>query len=204
MSALAHTIEIDLIPADYRAERALLRMLRRAGIVLLALVCIAAALAGGLRHAGAGVRDEIQRLDAVAAGVELQRAGVAALVIRKSTLETELAQLRSLRDPTAVTDSLKTVDRALSESGLWFLAWRFERVGPSAAGSSPGGETAARVQMSILGQAHDHAAVSGFVGSLLEQPEVEDVRILKTAGNGDTGVIDFELLVVTAPGNAPN
>jgi len=187
-------VEIDLIPADYRAERALLRMLRRAGIVLLALVCAAAALAGGLRHAAAGMRGEVQRLDAIAAGVELQRTSAAALAVRKSALEMELAQLRGLRDGTAITDSLATVDRALAERGLWFLAWRFERV------AAPG-EAGVRVQMSILGQALDHAAVSGFVGSLLEQPDVPEVRILRTSREGQTGEIGFELLVVVAPGS---
>lgn len=194
-------VEIDLIPADYRAERALLRMLRRAGIVLLALVCAAAALAGGLRHAAAGMRGEVQRLDAIAAGVELQRASAAALAVRKSLLEMELAQLRSLRDGTAITDSLTTVDRALAERGLWFLAWRFERVGAAGAGSPPGSDAGVRVQMSILGRALDHAAVSGFVGSLLQQPDVPEVRILRTSREGQTGEIDFELLVVVAPGS---
>ena len=194
-------VEIDLIPADYRAERALLRMLRRAGIVLLALVCAAAALAGGLRHAAAGMRGEVQRLDAIAAGVELQRASAAALAVRKSLLEMELAQLRSLRDGTAITDSLTTVDRALAERGLWFLAWRFERVGVAGAGSPPGSDAGVRVQMSILGRALDHAAVSGFVGSLLQQPDVPEVRILRTSREGQTGEIEFELLVVVAPGS---
>jgi hypothetical protein len=43
--------------------------------------------------------------------------------------------------------------------------------------------------------------VSGFVGSLLQQPDVPEVRILRTSREGQTGEIEFELLVVVAPGS---
>lgn len=206
MTALAQMAEIDLIPADYRSERAMLRQLRRAGIVLLALICVAATLGAGLRHATGVVRDEVMRLGAAAAAVELERSGIAGLTQRKAVLETELLQLRSLRSGTVITDSLQTVDRALSGGGqLWLLEWRFERLGaelPTATQGAAGNPPAARVQMTMIGQARHHAAVSDFVRSLLAQPGVEDVRILRTSRDGDAGEVDFELLAVAGDGGA--
>lgn len=208
MSAVAQMAEIDLIPADYRNERALLRTIRTVGIVVLALVCAAAALSGVLRHAAAGVRSEMQRLEATASLVNQQRSAIAGLAQRKAALKAKLSLLRGLRSNGAVAETLLTVGHAVPEASVWLLEWRFQRLGAVVAtipdGASdyfvvgdedPGTSRAVRVEMTIVGQAHDHSAVSAFVSGLLGAPGIEDVRVQRASREGGESAVEFELLI---------
>lgn len=210
MSTIAGMPEIDLIPADYRNERALSRTVRTVGIAVVALVCVAAALSGGLRNAAAGARAEAQRLDAAAAMANLQRTTIDALALRKGALEAELSLLEGLRRGVALEDLLGTVAGAAPAGSVWFLTWQFERLGAVVAAAPVGAEgffviedsagaqeaPAVRVQMTIAGQARDHAAVSAFVSGLQAQAGIRDVRVQRASRENIDGVVDFDLLVV--------
>ena len=52
--------------------------------------------------------------------------------------------------------------------------------------------------MTIRGQARDHQALSRFVRSLFEQPDINDVNVQKTSQSdyADRRVVDFSLTVV--------
>jgi hypothetical protein len=56
--------------------------------------------------------------------------------------------------------------------------------------------------MTIKGQARDHSALSGFVRRLFVQPEIDDVRILRTnlSRSNRADAVDFELAVVINTG----
>lgn len=214
MSELAHIAEIDLIPADYRSERALMRAIRTAGWAVLALVCLAGVLSGALRHAAAGVRSDVERLDAGAARVEAQRAAVAGLAQRKAALEAKVSLLEGLRRHAALGEILLSVNRAVPERQVWFLEWRYQRIGavvpvvPAgaesyfvAASATSGQDTGTvRVQMTIVGQARDHAAVAMFVSSLLGEPGIEEVQIRGVSREIGANTVDFEVLVVAHGG----
>lgn len=216
MTTLAQMAEIDLIPADYRNERALLRTVRMVGIVVLALVCIAATLSGVLRHAAGGIRTEVQRLDATAALVNQQRSIIAGLALRKGALESKMSLLAGLRRGAALEEILRSVGRAAPGDSMWFLEWRFERLGAIVPAAPAGAEAwfvvepqssvqaapAVRVQMTIAGQARDHAAVSAFVSSLLGEPGIEEVRVQRASRERNEGLVEFNLLVVADNGSA--
>ena len=216
MSALARMPEIDLIPADYRHERALVRVVRNVGIVVLGLVCSAAALSGALRHTVVDTRAEVQRLDAAASMVDLQRTTIAGLAQRKDALQSEVALLQGLRRGAALDELLATVTRAAPAGALWFLSWQFERLGAVVALASTGAENyfvvdaeraaqgppAVRMQMTIAGQARDHAAVSAFVSSLLEEPGIRDVRVQRASREQSDDLVDFDVLVVADSASA--
>ncbi len=109
-----------------------------------------------------------------------------------------------------------TIDRSLAGDELWFLNWRFRRAGVSVGPDQktrnsgyfvvmPQGEQQSASQawqiethMQIKGQAIDHSALSRFVKSLFEQPEIHNVRVLKTSLRryAATSVVDFDLAVV--------
>lgn len=215
MTGFAQTAEIDLIPADYRNERKLLRTVRTVGIVVLVLACAAAALAGGLRHAAAAVRTEVQRLEATAALVTQQRSTIAALALRKGMLEAKLSLLEGLRRDAGLEEMLSTVGTAAPADSVWFLEWRLERLGAVVAAAPAGamghfvvepdggqGAPAVRVQMTIAGQAQDHAAVAAFVSSLLSKPGIEEVRVQRASREHTDNVVEFDLLVVAQSGSA--
>jgi len=56
--------------------------------------------------------------------------------------------------------------------------------------------------MTIRGQALDYSALSGFVSRLLERPEIEDVRVLRSTlkKQRDSRLVEFNLAVTVANG----
>ena len=54
--------------------------------------------------------------------------------------------------------------------------------------------------MKISGRALDHAALAAFVARLVQQEEISDVRVLRTARRAGEvkPVVDFELAVAVA------
>lgn len=207
MSELAHIAEIDLIPADYRSERALMRAIRTAGWIVLAVVCTAAALGGTLRHAASEARVEVERLRVAAASVEAQRLAIAGLAQRRSALQAKLSLLEGLRRPAAPGEVLLAVNNAVPGDRVWFLEWRYRRLGavvpavPAGAegyfvtGTEPDGQGAVRAQVTIVGQARDHASVAGFVRELLGRPSIENVRIQGVSREIGADVVNFEVAI---------
>ena len=109
------------------------------------------------------------------------------------------------------------IDRAISAGDLWFVDWQFSRAGvvvnpkqqtlnsgyfivvPNKNASNAESEAwEIQTHLKIRGQALNHAALSVFVGRLLEQPQIYDVRIqqttLKRRTNGS--VVEFELAIM--------
>lgn len=216
MTTVAYAAEIDLIPADYRKKRALVRTVRTLAIICLALVCMAVILSGLLQNAAAGIRAEMQRLEATASSVNQQRSTIAALALRKEALESKLLLLQGLRRETEVERLLRTVGDAVPGDSIWFLEWRLERVGAIVAAALAGADEwfvverpssthtapAVRVRMTIAGHARDRAAVSAFVQSLKAEIGIEDVRVQRASRRQKNGLVRFDLLVVADSGSA--
>jgi hypothetical protein len=212
----AHMVELDLIPADYRNKRVLMRTLRTAAIVCLVLVCSAGFFSGVLQNSAAGTRSEIQRLDATAMLVNQQRATIANLALRKEALESTALLLKGLTTETALEKLLRTVGDAGSGASVWFLEWRVERLGAVVASSPPGAEDwfvierpgsaravpTVRVQMAITGQAGDRSAVSAFVRGLQAEAGIVDVRVQRASRPQNEDLVEFDLLVVADSSSA--
>lgn len=210
--------EIDLIPQDYRQLQRLRQGVLWLGIgALVALVLVAgskAALAYGIR----AQQRQIERMQAIEAAAIDQQTRIDRLRGEQEVLESRLTLLSSLRGGVAAREMLVAVDRAL-DGDVWFLDWSFRRAGelvenrpevadtgyflvvPQASEGEPERAWLMQTHMEIRAQAYDHAVLAGFVRRLIEQPEIEDVRILNTRVRPSEQVVDFELAIVVRSGS---
>lgn len=207
--------EIDLIPGRYRRS-----LLVRSWARILAISCatlIAALGVGkvGLVHKIREQEQDVQRLIIAKEAVQERTARLEKLRGEESSMEQRLAILSQLRGGVAARQMFLVVDRAL-DGNVWFTSWKFRREGEFVKndpdlvntgyfivvpkGSKKETERAWRMRahMEIHAQAVDHSALAGFVQRLLEQPEIEDVRILDTQVRRYTSVqvVGFELAVI--------
>ncbi len=207
--------EIDLIPSDYRRSTQLRTWLRNFALVYVGLLVVAGIARGGLAY-GVWVKNiEVERLSA-ARQIELaQEVQLKALREEKAQSVQRMGILASLRGGVAAKEMFEVVDRALDRD-VWFLDWKFRRAGelveadPEAVHTGyfivlprekkQEGERAwlMRTHMEIRAQAVDHSALARFVRTLVDQPEIEEVRVLKTRMHRYTvgEVVDFELALV--------
>ena len=207
--------DVDLVPGHYRRLQRLRATLRRSGIVaVLVLVCIGVAKAG-LVHGIQIKQRELGQLRTAKTGLLSQKAQVKGLELEKSDLERQLALLDGLRGGPAAKQTLLAVDRALN-GNVWFLSWSFRRTGelveeapetvntgyfivvPAQSSDEPERAWRLRSHMEIRAQAANHSALATFVRELVEQPEVEEVKVVNTRVHRYTSaqVVSFELAVV--------
>ena len=212
--------EIDLVPTEYRAELRGQTTLRWAlgSLVLLVLgLGVARGAVGSLEAARVA---EIRALDAAEALARERRARLNTLEADQARFQGQLAVLDGLRGGVQSTQVFFAVDRALRE-GIHFRDWSFRRAGqivsredgPTRQGyflvvpleaSVEGGERAWRLEthMEILGRARDHATLAGFVSRLVDEPLIEEVRVVqtRTSAAASASPVDFELAVVVRTG----
>jgi Fimbrial assembly protein (PilN) len=195
--------EIDLIPADYRAQRqreaALRTLAGLAGVVLLACLSVTS----GFAYAAGRVHGELAELELKRQRAEQQRVELSNLQGERARLEEQWTRLQTLRGEDDVGALFRLIDRTLPGDELWFERWELRRAvvgapapgGPAAMAPAAGSVSA---QMRIVGQARDHAALSRFVRALYESPEVRDVHLERTTLRRytTTSVVAFELAVV--------
>ena len=207
--------DVDLVPGHYRRLQRLRATLRRSGVVaVLVLVCIGVAKAGLVQGVQIKQR-ELGQLRTTKTGLLSQKAQVKGLELEKSDLERQLALLDGLRGGPAAKQTLLAVDRALN-GNVWFLSWSFRRTGelveeapemvntgyfivvPAQNSDEPDRAWRLRSHMEIRAQAADHSALATFVRELVEQPEVEEVKVVNTRVHRytSTQVVGFELAVV--------
>jgi Fimbrial assembly protein (PilN) len=194
--------EIDLIPADYRAQRQRESVLRTlgglAGIVLIAGLGVGS----GFAFAASRVHGELATLELKRQQAEQQRVELGNLQGERARLEEQWARLQALRGEDDIGTLFHLIDRTLPAGDLWFDRWELHRdvdeAAPAAASAAAPDGAAVRGQMRIVGQARDHAALSRFVRALYESPEVRDVHLERTTLRHYTqaSVVAFELAVV--------
>ena len=208
--------DIDLIPQAYHTRRWQSRWIMYTAILLAGLIGI---LATGTLAIGAATDNAqtnvaaLQRQQAITAQ---QRADLEKMGAEKAGLEGQFRLLSGLRSGAAAEKMFVTVDRALTGDDVWFLKWQFQRAGvvvdgeartvntgyfivvPEGVDQPAADDLRVQTHMTIQGQARDHSALSGFVRRLLEQTEIDDVRIRRTSLNrsNQSGVVDFDLAIV--------
>jgi hypothetical protein len=207
--------DIDLIPADYRRRLARLGQIKAHAVALVALALCCATAYAGLDYAQSQLKTEVDRLQQAKAITETQRADLERLHAEHARLSEQSRLQSGLSGGITAQRMFLVVDRALRDEEVWFTRWTFQRSGKSmdkAAEPLPTGyilmmpkgdgqadAKAWRIDthMTIHGQARDHAALSGFVGRLIEQPEVETAQLLNATLQRQTGsnTVEFELLV---------
>lgn len=208
--------DIDLVPSDYRRRLARLRQFKAHGWVGLALLVVCAGAWAGLGHAQRQLKGDVDRMQADKSITEAQRAELERLHGERARLLEEVRLQTGLTGGVTAQHTFLVVDRALRDQEVWFDRWTFDRSGkaqpkqaeavetgyllviPAREGQAEQRSEAWRIDthMTIDGQARDHAALSGFVSRLLEQPEVATAHLLNsTLQRPAGGLVKFRLLV---------
>lgn len=212
--------EIDLIPGAYRRKQQLLRRLRRIAYSSAGTLALILGAALFLQHENGILEDGLERLQHAKAISSQQRANLLDINQRKLEITQQYELLSGLRSGIAAVGMLRTVDRAMADAKVWFTDWSFRRAGSKARVSeaqpqlpgkylilmpraqAPAGSEAwvIETQMKIDGEALDHAALSGFVSRLVDQPEIQTVRVIRTETfqQQQRELIRFSLDVVVA------
>ena len=208
--------ELDLIPQDYRNTLKQRAMSRHFLITFVILNLVVLGASGLIVHLSQQAEARIRELKSQSAITEQQQAQLEQLVTQQAEYEQRWSLLRGLRAGAAVEDIFEIVDQALVSDDLWFVDWSFQRAGVVVEGEARGvetgyfvvvpangesGETPAwqvETHMVLEGRAIDHQALSTFVRSLFEQPDIKDVSVQRTSltdyANGR--VVSFDLTIV--------
>ncbi len=208
--------ELDLIPQDYRNQLKQRAMLRQYLIAFAALNIVTLAFGGVFTQLSRQASARVEELQSQSAITEQQQAQLEQLSTQQTEYEQRWSLLRGLRAGAAVEDIFKIVDKALVNDDLWFVDWSFRRAGVVVDGETRGIETGyfvivpadqqsseipewqVETHMTLEGRALDHQALSTFVRSLVEQPDIKDVSVRRTSltdyANGR--VVSFDLTIV--------
>lgn len=212
--------DIDLVPGLYRSKQQLRSRLQQilfASGILIALILAAVVL---LRFQNGMLEDGLRELQHAKAISSQQSANLLDLNRRKTEITRQYDLLSGLRSGAAAVEMLRTVDGAMSDSNVWFTDWKFRRAGskaPISGGQQPlkgnyfvlttEDQAPARQEawmietnMKIDGEAMDHAALSDFVSRLVDQAEIQSVRVIRTETffHEQRELIRFSLDVVVA------
>lgn len=210
--------DIDLIPDEYRYWLWQLGWLKRSAVGLCATLLLATAGYCYLDVYAASTQKKLQALQQQQAITQQQQQELEQLSNSKAELARQWTLLNGLRGGTSVESILTVIDRALVDQQVWFLDWEFARAGHAAKQRRQTSNTGFFVvatgnnrgepgmperwqvdtHISITGQALDHAAFSGFVRRLLEQAEIADVKVVKTALSriNDINIVDFDIAIL--------
>jgi len=208
--------ELDLIPQDYRNTLKQRAMARHFLITFVTLNLVVLGASGLIAHLSQQAEVRIQELKSQSAITEQQQAQLDQLATQQAEYEQRWSLLRGLRAGAAVEDIFTIVDQALVSDDLWFVDWSFQRAGVVVDGEARGVETGyfvvvpangvpgeapawqVETHMVLEGRAVDHQALSTFVRSLFEQPDIKDVSVQRTSlmeyANGR--VVSFDLTIV--------
>lgn len=208
--------ELDLIPPDYRNQLRQRAMLRQYLVAFAALNIVVLAFGGLFAQLSRQANARVEELQSQSAITEQQQAQLEQLSTQQTEFERRWSLLRGLRAGAAVEDIFKIVDKALVNDDLWFVNWSFRRAGVVVDGETRGIETGyfvivpaeqqssevpawqVETHMTLEGRALDHQALSTFVRSLFEQPDIKDVSVQRTSltdyANGR--VVSFDLTIV--------
>ncbi len=207
--------EIDLIPTAYRRSLRLRTWTLRLALAVAALVTVLGTTKLGLSQA---IRSEQREVDELRLAGRLaleRRAKLEQLSAEGAEIRRQLAILEQLREGIAAKQMFVVIDRAL-DGTVWFSNWKFRRAGevvelkpeavhaghfivlPRRGKDGPERVWRLRAHMEIHAQALDHSSLARFVRRLVEQPEIDEVRVLNTRvqGNASSALVTFKLAVL--------
>ncbi len=209
--------DINLIPAAFNKQLLLRQLLRQSGISLLVLTTLLMAVFFWLRAETTKLDQQLQQLQSQKAISTQQRHNLENLNTRKNALQQQLNLLAGLRSGITAEQIFITMDQALSSGNVWFTKWDFRRAGTPMKETEQAVHTGYFVvitdnknnkqetwkietQMNIEGGAVDHAALSDFVSRLIEQPDIQNVRVLRTEQimRNQNKLVKFSLEVIVS------
>jgi Tfp pilus assembly protein PilN len=210
--------EIDLIPTDYRNRIWFQGKAKLFGTSIASMVAITAVIYTTVQFTNGKLHSKISELQKQQETTSQQHEVIKRFDKDIQNLEYQLVLLNSLRSGTGAPEMFTTIDRAMTDTDVWFDNWEYQRVGspveqndPSSkngnlfilpAGDGTTTDTAWEIEthMTIKGQAKDHSALSRFVRRLSNQPEIHNVKILNTTTATHINAIDFNIAVTVITG----
>lgn len=213
---------MNLIPEDYKRYVQQLFILQRWAVVMAIFIVLATSVSFSLSYAANAYQKEIVVLEKKKAISSQKRSQLQTLEKDRNKLEEKYDVLEKLRGGALAENMFVAVDKALDDKNVWFTSWRFDRAG-SRTNELPKGvntgyfiiipenerinkkaQEAWEIQthMKVDGEAKDHDALSSFVRRLLQQPQIDDIRILNTQQrtHSNTTVVDFKLVITVNSG----
>jgi hypothetical protein len=210
--------EIDLIPASYRKQLLFTKWLKQALFVLITSAAFIVIVSFALGAYTEEVEVQLSELQSQKMISTQQRNELEKLNLRKKALMQQQDLLAGLRSGLAVEQIFVTLDKAMTNDSVWIINWRFRRAGtvvdkdPKTVNRGyfivipnierPQQEEAWKIEttMTIQGQALDHSALSEFVSNLIEQPEIQTVRVVRTDLTNlfDHKLVNFSLDIIVA------
>ena len=207
--------DFNLIPPSYQQRLVRLRMMRYVAVGCACTLLVGLAASAGLSVWVDSVRADVAVLEQQREVSARQRQTIASLNKQKQELDQQWRLLEGLRSGMPAKQMMENVQAALQGDGVWFVDWRLRRAGivtEKAPGKNQPGyfiivkqqgkaeDWRAATHMTIKGQAQDHSLLSEFAQRLLEQPDIEDVRVQRTAQsfgrNRKPVAVDFDLAIV--------
>lgn len=208
--------ELDLIPADYRERE---HIQQKCTIFIGSLIVLVVALAGlrfVLQQKVGTLQLQIQALEDGKKIKLEQQQKFNALLAQERMLNKRLEIFNGLRGGPSAKQLLLAIDRVM-DGDVWFNEWKLLRTSeintvktiPSTSGlvivipesENSAGQAQAwqlNTRMEITGQALDHSKLAAFISRLMQQPEVQDVKVLNTNLKTylSSQVIDFNMVVI--------
>ena len=208
--------DIDLIPNDYRNWLLRQAMMKRFAVTTSILLVVVVLTGAAIRYGAERAQMRVAQLKTQNAITQQQHAQLELLTQQQAEYERQLSLLRGLRAGAAAEDVFTIIDSALNGSDIWFTSLKFRRAGVIVDSEQRGVETGyfivvpiderpdvdtdwqVETHMTIQGKAIDHHALSTFVRSLFEQPDIKDVNVQKTTlvDYANRRVVNFDLTIV--------
>ncbi len=206
--------ELDLIPDDYRELQQSRALCKIFAIVFTCVFLAVGAAKFTLSKQLDQVEVQITSFENGKSLLEQQHQELIQLQAKKGLLENRVSILHKLRNGPPARQMFVVMDKVLDE-GTWFKSWSFMRAGEFQEILPEEKDTGYFVivqddklknknrawkqntHMELAGQALDHTYLARFVNRLIEQPEIEDVKVLKTSTQARAGrdIIQFNLAV---------
>jgi hypothetical protein len=208
--------ELDLIPVSYRERLKIKRWCHLFGVVFASVLVIVFGLRFAIitKSMALNTKIEVRQKDKQSNIEQQQKYN--ALIAEEVKLKKELEILNGLRGGPSAKQILLAVDRVMPND-VWFIQWSFNRAGeispvqpatvqtgyfiiiPQEANGSPNQQAwKLNTHMEISGQALNHSSLSAFIRNLINQPEIDDVKVINTSLRSYTSsqVVEFNLIVI--------
>ncbi len=209
--------DVNLIPAAFSRQLLLRQWLKQSGISLLVLTVLVMGSFFWLRFETSRLNQQSTQLQSQKAISMQQRSNLNNLSRRKTDLQQQLDLLTGLRSGVTAEQIFVTMDRAVTNDNVWFTNWHFRRAGTPVKKTTNEVHTGYFVvitdreknteetwqietQMKIEGGALDHATLSSFVSRLIDQPEIQSVRVVRTEQilRNQNKLVKFSLEVIVS------
>ncbi len=208
--------ELDLIPESYRQRLKIQRWLNIFFSSFIVVLIVIAGLHVAITNKLVDLKSKVQLLQKDKQLTLQQQQQFKLLQEQEKSLAARLKMINSLRGGPPAKQIFLAIDRVINPN-IWFTKWQFFRantvvpVTPETVPTgyfivipdqlNPGPQQQAwkmETHMEIAGQALSYSILANFVKNLVKQPEIEDVKLIKTnLGNFlDSQVVEFKMAVL--------